>query len=189
MKRGRLLAPAMLALAWLAPEPLIAAEPSPFEGIPGIRFEYYEIEGRTRREIYSSLMARGPNNGQHWGITRSQSRDRWRTLTQGSSCRVVDVETSLTITVLLPRHREEDELSDDAWHFWRGIRERIRIHEAGHARIAWNHRDDFKKAAAKASCKSIKQVGEDVGNRIRALQRAFDEETDYGRKGVARLIL
>lgn len=179
----------MLALALLASPPLIAAEPSPFEGISGLRFEYYEIEGSTRREIYNSLMQRGPNNGQHWGITRSQTRDRWRTFTQGSSCRVVEPETTLTITVLLPRHSREDELSEDVRQFWYGIRERIRIHEAGHARIAWDHRNDFRRAAAKANCRTIKKVGEEVGNRIRALQKAFDEETDYGRKGAPRLIL
>ena len=184
MKRGWMLAPALFAAA-----PLMAAEPLPFDGISGLRFEYYEIEGSTRREIYNSLMARGPNNGQHWGITRSQTRDRWRTLTQGSSCRVVDPQTTLTITVLLPRHRREDELSEEVGQFWRAIRERIRIHEAGHARIAWDHRNDFRIAAAKANCRTITKVGEEVGNRIRALQQAFDAETDYGRKGAPRLIL
>ncbi len=179
----------LLATALFAAGPLAAAEPSPYEGIQGLRFEYYEIDGTTRREIYKSLMARGPNNGQHWGITRSQSRDRWRTLTQGSSCRVVDPETTLTITVLLPRHAREEELSDDVRHFWSGIRQRIRIHEAGHARIAWDHRNDFRRAAAKASCRSIERVAKEVGNKVRALQQAFDAETDYGRKGAPRLIL
>jgi predicted secreted Zn-dependent protease len=179
----------LLVFALLAADPLSAAEPAPFEGISGLRFEYYEVEGRTRREIYNSLMARGPNNGQHWGITRSQSRDRWRTMTQGSSCRVVDAETSLSITVLLPRHIEPDELSEDVWEFWRGISDRIRRHEAGHARIAWNHRNDFKRAAAKASCRSIDRVAKEVGDNVRALQKAFDAETDYGRKGAPRLIL
>ena len=184
MKRAWMLAPALFAAG-----PLGAAEPSPFDGIQGLLFEYYDVEGRTPREIYRSMMARSPNNGQHWGLTKSQSRDRWRTLAEGSSCRVVDVQTTLSITVLLPRHVQPDEMTDEGWAMWRTISGRIRAHEARHARIAWDHRNDFRKAASGKSCASIKRIPAEVGDNVRALQRAFDEETDYGRKGAPKLIL
>jgi len=177
MKWGWLMASAILPAG-----PLMAADHSPFDGIPGIRFEYYEVEGRTPREIYQSMEASAPRGGEGlaqtiWGIDVN-----WHEATHGSVCRVRDPRTRLSIRVVLPKLRQDEEPTRAGLAFWRATRKGLEIHEAGHARIAWDHRDDFNQAALSASCRSIDRVAREIQAKIAALQEAYDRDTDHGRR-------
>jgi len=163
--------------------PLSPADISPFAGIPGIRFEHYDVEGRTPQEIYASMHARAPRDAdgaQGLGRTSWQMDVHWRESRRGSSCTVSEPVVRMSISVLLPRLRTSP-VTPDGLAFWRASLRGLEIHEAGHARIAWDHRDDFKRAANHAKCKSIDTVARQTHARIAALQQAYDRETGHGR--------
>ena len=178
---------AALALLWA--RPLLAGETSAFDGIPDIRFQYYAIEGRTPREIYESMRTRAPIGGDGLALTTWEISVDWREETRGSTCRVLDPRTRMAISVLLPRLRAGEELTPAGASFWRATLKGLEIHEAGHARIAWNHRDDFNRVALNASCRSIDRVAKENQARIEAIQQAYDRDTDHGRKQTPRLVI
>lgn len=174
--------PPASALLLLAVAPIGAAA-SPYAGIPGIRFEYYDIEGNTPLEIHDSMRARSPmrrNGTEGLGRTTWQMNVTWRESTRGGQCRVSEPRTRLSIAVLLPRLVTANP-SAEGLAYWRAVRQGLDIHEAGHARIAWEHRNDFNRAALRAGCKSIHQVAKASHARIAALQAAYDRKTDHGR--------
>lgn len=177
-----------MSAGWLAAVALtIAALPmavsaSPYAGIPGIRFQYYDIEGSTPAEIYASMRARSPmarNGSMGLGRTTWQMDVTWRERWRGPTCTVSEPRARMSISVLLPRLRTE-ELTPEGLAYWRAVLRGLDIHEAGHARIAWDHRNDFYKAAAGASCKTIEQVAKRVQARVSALQAAYDRQTRHG---------
>jgi len=166
-----------LALA----SPLSAAEPSPFQGIPRLKFEYYDVEGRTPAEIYASMRARAPRSGDGEGMARTawSIKVGWRESRSGSRCLVASPQAILSITILLPRLVTRS-VTPQGLAFWRRSRQGLEIHEAGHARIAYDHRGDFEVAARDAGCDSISRLAQQTQARVAALQEAYDRETRHG---------
>ncbi|KRB86841.1 Zn-dependent protease [Sphingomonas sp. Root710] len=167
----------------LMPMPAMAAGPSPFDGIPGVTFEYHDVEGLTAADIYASMKARAPAGASDGGgiaKTAWNLKVGWREVRRGKSCDVSDPLSSLSITVHLPRLINQHEVTPEGLAFWRAAIAGLEIHEAGHARIAWEHRNDFNRAALKASCNSVRKVAEQTQVRIDAIQRAYDRDTKHG---------
>lgn len=163
--------------------PVAAAAPSPFDGIPGVKFEYHDVMGLTAADIYASMKARAPQGASDGGgvaKTAWNLRVGWREVRRGKACEVNDPLSSLSITVHLPRLINQRDVTPEGMAFWRAAIAGLEIHEAGHARIAWEHRDDFNRAARKASCNSVRKVAEQTQARIDAIQRAYDRDTQHG---------
>ncbi len=172
----------LVLCAALVGAPSIAAETSPYDGIPGISFSYYDIEGHTPQEIYASMKARSPmarSGSAGLGRTTWEMNVTWRESRRGSTCRVSEPVTRMTIAVLLPRLTTR-ELTPRGLAYWRAVLRGLEIHEAGHARIAWDHREDFNRASRNASCSMIQQVAKTAQARISALQAAYDRDTKNG---------
>ncbi len=150
-----------------------------FDDIPNIRFEYYDVEGTTPREIYNSMRARSPYSGDGVANTIWNIRTGWRQTRRGSTCVVADPMASLTIIVQLPRLASEA-VTRQGLIFWQRVRGGLEEHEAGHARIAWEHRHDFLEAARDASCGSIKAVAAKTQARIEEIQEDYDRRTRHG---------
>jgi len=160
--------------------------PAAFAGIPGISFQYYEVEGRDEQEIYAALQARGirsPDGQSATGVTRWGFQFRWGEHRDGNGgCRTYNPRAELIIGVILPRLRDADGLPPRARAWWGRYQRTIERHEAGHARIAWDHRDDFLRAGNGVRCADIKDIGNRVLARITALQQDYDRATEHGRK-------
>lgn len=180
-----------LALVPLAGIALAAASPAPrdvpaaFAGMPRIAFRYYDVSGRDEQQIYASLMRnvmRGPDGETASGLTRWGMRYRWGEYTDRRGCSVRDPRVDLDITVTLPRLADPDRASPRGRAWWEGYKRTIERHEAGHARIAFEHRDDFLRAAEGARCDEIKAIGDRVTARIAALQNDYDRITEHGQK-------
>ena len=160
-----------------------AAEPSPFDGIPNLKFENHDVEGRTSADIYASMKARAPSGARDGGgiaKTAWHIKVGWREVRRGDHCAVSDPLSSLSITIHLPRLVNASEVSAEGMAFWRSAIAGLEIHEAGHARIAWDHRNDFNRAALKASCKTVRKIAEQTQARIEAIQAAYDRKTKHG---------
>ena len=166
--------------------PVIAADPSaadsPFAGIPNIRFEYYDVEGITAADIYASMRVRAPKGANADGVAKTEWHLRvgWREAKRGGECDVADPLASLSLRVILPRLVNEDAVSPAGLAFWRAAIAGLEIHEAGHARIAWDHRNDFSRAARGATCKTIRKIATQTEDRIKALQDDYDRVTRHG---------
>lgn len=160
--------------------PALAAEASPFDGIPNIKFDYYDIEGRTAAEIYASMRARAPRKGDGVAVTSWRLHAGWGEIRRGSRCEIENPATSLSIVVLLPRLITTEGVTDEGLAFWQSALRGLEIHEAGHARIAYDHRGDFAAAARKANCGSIKAVAARTQARIEKIQEDYDRETRHG---------
>lgn len=171
---------ALLPLLLLGAAPGWAQQTDAFDDIPGIRFQYYDVEGRTPEEIYRSIRARTPVKSDGVAHTAWHIRVGWRQARRGSSCEVADPAATLSITVLLPRLATREGVSDRARRFWRRTIEGLEVHEAGHARIAWDHRNDFAIAARRATCGSIKRIAEETQERIERIQQDYDRRTRHG---------
>ncbi|MFZ5705198.1 MAG: DUF922 domain-containing protein [Pseudomonadota bacterium] len=153
---------------------------SAFAGIPNVSFDYYDVEGRTPEEIYRSMRSRAPQIGDAVAHTAWHIRVGWRQTRRGNDCIVADPVTRLSIKVTLPRLVTTEGVTVEAASFWYRTIKGLETHEAGHARIAFDHRNDFVQAAAKATCGSIKDVAKRTQKRIEALQAAYDRRTRHG---------
>lgn len=176
--------PPLLAIALLLlSTPVMAADPSPFDGIPNLKFDYHDVEGRTSAEIYASMKARAPSGASDGGgIARTAWHIKvgWREVRRGDHCAVSDPLSSLSTTIHLPQLINLPEVSAEGLAFWRSAITGLEIHEAGHARIAWEHRNDFNRAAQNASCRTVRRIAEQTQARIEAIQAAYDRETQHG---------
>jgi len=170
------LAPLLMLVAAGADMP----EASPFADMPNVRFEYYDVEGRTAAEIYRSMRARAPRKGDGVAYTAWHIRVGWQQTRRGGRCEIADPMASLSITVILPRLATSEGLTPEAAAFWERTRRGLEIHEAGHARIAIEHRSDFLKAAEKADCGSIDRIARDTQARIERIQEEYDRRTRHG---------
>lgn len=168
----------MIAMSAIVSAPVAAAE-DPFAGIPRVRFQYYDVEGRTPAEIYASMRARAPQKGDGVAHTAWHMRVGWQETRRGSRCRVIDPAASLSILVVLPRLVTR-EVTPDAAAFWRRTLRGLEIHEAGHARIAHEHRDDFARAGEGATCGDIRAISARVQARIEKIQADYDRDTRHG---------
>lgn len=172
------LAPLVLAITAATSADVPAS--SPFAGMPNVTFDYYDVAGSTPAEIYQNLRARSPVSGDGVAKTGWHIRVGWRQARRGDACEVADPMTSLSITVLLPRLATPDAATPEALAFWERTMTGLEIHEAGHARIAIDHRYDFVKAAANATCGSIEDVAKRTQKRIEAIQEDYDRRTRHG---------
>lgn len=175
--------PVCITSVILLSTPTLAATPSPFDGIPGVKFEYHAVEGRTAAEIYASMRARAPQGASDGGgvaTTAWNLKVGWREVRRGKICTVSDPLSSLSITVYLPRLINQHAVTAEGLAFWRAAITGLEIHEAGHARIAWEHRQDFNRAALRAGCNTVRKVAERTQARIDAIQQAYDRDTRHG---------
>lgn len=175
-----------LALALTAATSADVPASSPFAGMPNVVFRYYEVEGSTPAEIYASMRARSPQKGDGVAHTAWHIRVGWRQTRRGGACEVADPMTSLSIAVVLPRLATTEGVTAEALAFWERTMHGLEAHEAGHARIAIDHRHDFVKAAAGASCGSIKEVAKRTQERIEDIQEDYDRRTRHGLTQIPR---
>lgn len=175
----------LLATALLS-SPATAAEPRRppiFAGMPNIVFEYYEVSGRNAREIMASLRAkamRRPDGQTAMGLTVWRYSFHWGDRIDNKGCRIADARTDISITVTLPRYADPDALAyaDRAW--WYRYQDSIERHEAGHARIAFEHANDFTSAATGKSCDDARAIGTSVMKRVVDVQNDYDRVTKHG---------
>ncbi len=171
----------LLATA-VATQAASAQAENPFAGIPNLEFRYYDVRGTNSDEINASMHRRGPHNGEGDGAGSTDYRIAWswgRKVT-GSRCEVIDPEVRFSAVVLLPRLVNERKQSEEVQLGWRKLIAQLRAHEAGHARIAYEHAHEVGEAVAAAPCGKEEAWGERALDRIRELQADYDRRTVHG---------
>jgi predicted secreted Zn-dependent protease len=149
----------------------------PFAGIPNLSFRYYDVPGTTSAQINAVLAKGGPHGA---GSTDYRITYHWGHQRTGSRCSVVNVRVSFAAIIRLPRPANEAILSEPVLLGWRTLDRTLRQHEAGHARIAYDHRNLVRTAVAAAPCGQEEARGERALSRILRLQRNYDRRTQHG---------
>jgi predicted secreted Zn-dependent protease len=164
----------------MQPAPAQAADP--FAGIPNISFRYYEVRGTTSEQINASIRERGPesDDGGGAGSTDYRIGYNWGERRNGSRCQVIDPAADFAAIVHLPRLTDVEKLSEPVRAGWRKLIAVLRTHEAGHARIAYDHVDEVRAAVAAAPCGKEQAWGKAVLDRIYRLQVDYDRRTSHG---------
>jgi predicted secreted Zn-dependent protease len=158
--------------------------PDAFAGIPNLSFNYYDVNGTNWAAINASLGTAGPRHDDGdiaHGRTEYRIAPTWTELRRGASCQVTNVQVQFAATVLLPRLSEEASASERVRQEWRRFAALLERHEAGHARIAFEHLGEVKAAVAGSACDQVQANAKAVLDRIEELQQDYDQRTQHGR--------
>ena len=90
------------------------------------------------------------------------------------------MKVQFSADVTLPRLATEATLSPAMRAEWRRFMAVLRVHEAGHAHIAYNHVGEVKAAVAASRCGEERSRGREALDRIDRLQADYDRRTDGG---------
>ena len=165
-------------------QPAPGEAPDPFADIPNVSFAYYDVSGTKWDAIAASLAALGPRHGDGsiaHGRTEYRIAPSWTERQDGPSCRVTNVEVKFSAVVLLPRLAQDAAASAQVRKQWQQFIASLRRHEAGHARIAFEHVGEVKAAVAASACETIQANAGAALAHIEALQQDYDRRTQSGR--------
>lgn len=154
-----------------------AGSNDPFAGIPNITYQFYDVSGLDPRAIRASMDAErpiDPHDGKpddavtvwtyHWS---------YRDGPEGCEGKV-----RFSARVILPRLRGR--VSAPVAARWRSYMARLRIHEAGHARIAYARIGDIQDAFRDASCTAADRQISTILSEVRQDNAEYDRRTDHG---------
>ncbi len=161
----------------------LAEGTDPFAGIPNVKFQYYELAAIGVDEINAAIRAQGPSGvggGRGTGRTDYQIAYGWGEMKAVGSCQVTRLTARFSAVVHLPRQADEARLAAAVRAEWRKISVVLRVHEAGHAWIAYDHVDEVREALAGAPCGKERERAEAVLDRIERLQQDYDRRTAHG---------
>jgi predicted secreted Zn-dependent protease len=175
-KSGRCL---LCGLALLLPpaSSAFAGPRDPFAGIPNITFQYYDVSGRNPQAIRVSMNAERPIDP-HDGMPDDAVTVwtyHWRYRDGPEGC---EGKVDFSARVILPRLRGR--VSTVVAARWQTYMARLRIHEAGHARIAYARMGDIKNAFRNASCTAADRMASAILDEVRRDNAEYDSKTDHG---------
>ncbi len=154
-----------------------------FNGLPNVKIEYYDVGGIDEASINASLQAtapRRPNGGTAMGLTTYNFKYSTVPAKHGSVCTVERAIVEFTSTVHLPRLVNETSVPERIMVRWRPFIEGLRLHEAGHVRIENDHLKDIKAALVGVRCDQVQSAFNAAANRVGALQKVYDLQTNDG---------
>ena len=154
-----------------------------FAGIPNITFTFYDVGGRDIAAIRKAIDAARPVDPHDPtksfdGATSWSMRWRWRGDGKGG-CDLSTAEVTYAATVTLPRLTGP--VSGVVKTMWGRYLAALEMHEAGHARYAYDHRGDVLAALKTATCATASAAAKDALTRIADHDRAYDVETRHGK--------
>ena len=178
---------AVLALALAAFACTGAGGTGPFsDGAPKVRLTtsletvYYNVEGRTTKEIFNSVEANGPElegltEGKFAsGLTEDESSFKWEFLQYTAYCELESVDIRVNLVMTLPEHADPDALSAGQSARWRTFAEEVAAHEQRHVDIHLERMASFKTTietfpARFSDCDTLGSV----------IELAWDVERDF----------
>ena len=165
-----------------------AQSDDPFSGLPNISFSSYPVTGSDADAIRASMNTHrptDPNDGRavdaltRWHIA-------WRLKQDGQGCRVTGAPT-FSAHVSLPALSDAQALPADTRKRWTQYDAALRMHEAGHARYAYEHLGDVQGALSAQTCDEANAAGIAAVRTIAKHDVEYDKETDHGRTQGAHL--
>ena len=163
------------------------------------RIEYYRIEGRTSVQLAAQMERLGPVRT--LGGMRSTALTRWELAWNHISelrdglCHPVDLDVQVSVVITLPEWSPSRAVDRELAVKWRAFMSRVREHEDVHRRHGLQAASALQQAVAalppQPDCRSLARAvtiaGRQEIRRYARISRAYDVDTDYGKKKGVRL--
>jgi predicted secreted Zn-dependent protease len=150
---------------------------------------YYDIHGRTGRELVLQLRELGPKlpSGAFWAETHSPIRWTWRTKPDGNGrCTLTQVQVQIRSEMTMPRWMPPADTEPGLYASWQKSMAALQTHEIGHKDIAARAAREIlqKLNAVSTFCNGlsaeVSRMTDGIMARERTEQSAYDAETRHG---------
>jgi predicted secreted Zn-dependent protease len=165
-----------------------AAAEAPVPGLGGVAMIYYDVHGRTARELAGEMRRLGPKTAQgaffgetHWDI-------HWQTRSKnvGAYCEITDVQVRMEATMTLPRWTPPPDTEPGLLGQWKTYLAALETHEVGHKEIAARSAREIEDVLRRytGNCLSLnaetRRLTDPVLQRLEAEQAQYDATTRHG---------
>lgn len=181
---GRCGLAACVLLAGCAPKAEPGSAPGPVF-LPGVRYEFYDVEGATARELAASIRQARPSS--QAGIGQTTWNVSWQAEWEGNPCRVRWAEVRSTIVVSMPRWNAPPGAPPRLVKDWNEMVRALSVHEAGHVEHALEAERELRRTLMRVTASSCSlmtlrtnQVAQWVLDEARTGDRRYDERTRGG---------
>ena len=156
---------------------------------------YYDIHGRTARELVAQLRQLGPrtSTGAFWAEAQSPMLWTYRTRTDGGErCSLTNVHILVHTEITMPRWVPPADTEPGVYDQWQESMAALTMHEVGHKNISAHAAREVldRLKAISTDCNDIGTVAaratDAIMVKMRADQAKYDAETHHGQtQGVA----
>jgi predicted secreted Zn-dependent protease len=147
---------------------------------------YYDVHGRTARELVDDMRRLGPQNGRFFGEAQSPLRWTWRTKSDGPNCRTSSANVVVRSEITLPRWTPAADTAPGVYAQWKTFLSALETHEVGHKDISARHAREMLTALQKLTgfCSSLdterRRITDDILARMHEEQIKYDADTRHG---------
>ncbi len=150
---------------------------------------YYDVHGRTARELVTQLRALGPKlpSGAFWAETRSPIRWTWRSKADvNGRCTLTQVQVQIHSQMTMPRWVPPADTEPGLYAAWQKSMAALQTHEIGHKDIAARAAREIlqKLNAVSTFCNGlsaeVNRMTDGIIARETAEQSAYDAQTRHG---------
>ena len=160
---------------------------------PGVdvndRVEYYDIRGRTLRELRIDARHNGPvaRDTTFFAVTHSQIHWTYSYYRQPSLCRLTNVRVLVDAVVTLPRWIDSSSVDPAAVYWWVDASAKVRAHENQHVQIAVDGAAEIRSVLQRMNASECTLLGRDANaaasevlRHVSDQQRELDRLTRHG---------
>jgi len=167
--------------------------PAELQGI--VRITYYDVHGRTEKEVAADLRRQAriavnmPSDGMGLPIAETNSPMRWSwtsSAVSGNLCMITKVRVSMTVDIQLPRWTPPPDADSVAVADWGRFIATIELHEGGHKDIAVAAAREIveRLSSLTSPCSSINddasRLGQQIAAKAQSAQVEYDLATHHG---------
>lgn len=171
-----------LALLLLLSLPAQAAPPD-LSGVPHLAVHYYDVEGKTARQVRAQINKRGPIDSYEGRRMDAVTEWKFQWTWPGRGTAKCDLSTAridYQINMTLPRLVVNAETPGAVQLKWSIYLDALVQHELGHARYAAERAPDVLAAIRSATCLTADESAQRILNKITQHDIEYDDETDHG---------
>ena len=151
--------------------------------------EYYEIRGKTLRELRIDAHINGPvaRDTTWFGLTHYQIHWTYGYYRQPTLCRLTNVKMMVDVIVTLPRWVDSSDVDPAAVYWWANSSEQVRTHEAHHVQLAVDGASEIRSLLMRktgSDCSLLARTANEeaavILRRVAEQQQSFDRESRHG---------
>ena len=157
-----------------------------------VTVEFYEVSGTSAQELRKELDRLGPVDGdgvRHDGHTRWFINWTYQLEPDVDGCEVRSFETTLDITMTLPRWKKSKTAPGRLVRRWEQYIAALRLHENGHRDIALAAAEEIRRRFkgrrdaddCQSLAKALNRTAEIALGEYRRQEVVYDEQTQHGR--------
>jgi predicted secreted Zn-dependent protease len=166
----------------------------------GLQVVYYDISGRTAKDLFDQMQTRAPEDrfGQRFpAYTEWRVTWNFRYESTPESCRLTELNASVEAKMTLPRWVDAGSAPASLLEEWQHYVGALRIHENGHyahgveaAREVQALEGSIPPAGdCAALTRQVTERAQAIMEKFRALDAQYDRDTNHGQKQGAVLVI